>query len=61
VRCNGRATGIVVEDAIWDRLKLIAAEEGVTLSTLIGEIDRRFSSPRFPASARSAQSRRQTS
>jgi predicted DNA-binding ribbon-helix-helix protein len=36
------ATGIVVEDAIWDRLRLIAAEQGVTISKLIGDIDRRY-------------------
>jgi predicted DNA-binding ribbon-helix-helix protein len=42
VRSDGRPTGIVVEDAIWDRLKLIAIERGVTISKLIGEIERTY-------------------
>jgi predicted DNA-binding ribbon-helix-helix protein len=42
VRSDGRPTGIIVEDAIWDRLKLIAIESGVTISKLIGEIDRSY-------------------
>jgi predicted DNA-binding ribbon-helix-helix protein len=47
VRSDGRPTGIVVEDAIWDRLKLIAFERGVSMSKLIGEIERtlRFDPP----------------
>ena len=42
VRSDGRPTGIIVEDAIWDQLKLIAIERGVTISKLIGEIERTY-------------------
>jgi predicted DNA-binding ribbon-helix-helix protein len=40
VRVDGRMTTLTVEQPIWDRFKLIALEKGVSMSKLLGEIER---------------------
>jgi predicted DNA-binding ribbon-helix-helix protein len=40
VRVNGRVTAVTVEWPIWERFKLIAAMEGVTIGGLVDAIDR---------------------
>jgi len=38
---NGRKTSVSLENEFWDALREIAAQEKVTLSTLVEKIDRR--------------------
>jgi predicted DNA-binding ribbon-helix-helix protein len=40
VYINGRVTAVTVEWPIWERLKAIAAIEGVTIGNLLAAIDR---------------------
>jgi predicted DNA-binding ribbon-helix-helix protein len=53
VRVNGRRTSITVELPIWDRFRLIAAENGMTISALLDAIDRKMRlQPRWPGHSR---------
>ena len=40
IRIAGHATSVSVEQAFWDRLRLISAARGVSINGLITEIDR---------------------
>ena len=40
VRVDGRRTAINVEQVFWDRFRIIAAKRGMTMSRLLGEINR---------------------
>jgi predicted DNA-binding ribbon-helix-helix protein len=37
---SGHKTSVSLEDAFWEALRELARVQGVTLSTLVGEIDR---------------------
>ncbi len=40
IRIAGHATSVSLEQAFWDRLRLISAARGVSINGLIAEIDR---------------------
>jgi predicted DNA-binding ribbon-helix-helix protein len=42
VRVSGRKTAIIVEEPIWHRFRVIAAERGLTFGALLAEIDRTY-------------------
>lgn len=42
VLIDGRKTSITVDDTTWDLLRHIAVERGLSLSKLVGEIDRTY-------------------
>jgi predicted DNA-binding ribbon-helix-helix protein len=40
VKINGRSSSITVESPFWDEFKLMVAERGCTIGTMLAEIDR---------------------
>jgi len=41
VTLQGHRTSVSLENAFWDRLKIIASKRGVSMNSLIAEIDER--------------------